>query len=109
MLSSEADNWRCRESVGLQVPPLLLLLPPLPLPLPLLLPAPAPCLALERRQTRSWNHYRLSTPLPPPPPLMQLPDMVALFDAEVVEFDIIPIMLRLIKDPFSAGKHTHPN
>jgi hypothetical protein len=40
---------------------------------------------------------------------MQLPDMVALFDAEVVEFDIIPIMLRLIKDPFSAGKHTHPN
>jgi serine/threonine-protein phosphatase 4 regulatory subunit 1 len=48
-LSSEADNWRCRESVGLQ-----------------------------------------------------LPDMVALFDAEVVEFDVIPIMLRLLKDPFSA-------
>ncbi len=48
-LSSEADNWRCRESVGLQ-----------------------------------------------------MPDMVALFDAEVVEFDVIPIMLRLLKDPFSA-------
>lgn len=48
-LSSEADNWRCRESVGLQ-----------------------------------------------------LPEMVSLFDAEVVEFDVIPIMLRLMKDPFSA-------
>jgi hypothetical protein len=34
---------------------------------------------------------------------MQLPELVALFDAEVVEFDVIPIMMRLMKDPFSAG------
>ena len=33
----------------------------------------------------------------------QLSDMVALFDAEVVEFDLVPIMQRLMKDPFSAG------
>ena len=33
---------------------------------------------------------------------LQLQDMVALFDAEVVEFDVVPIMLRLMKDPFSA-------
>ena len=35
--------------------------------------------------------------------LLQLPGLVALFDGEVVEFDIVPIMLRLLKDPFSSG------
>jgi hypothetical protein len=29
--------------------------------------------------------------------------MVALFDRDVVEFDVIPILQRLMKDPFSAG------
>jgi hypothetical protein len=34
--------------------------------------------------------------------------MIPLFDAEVVEFDIIPITLRLLKDPFSAGSSAGP-
>ncbi len=29
--------------------------------------------------------------------------MIPLFDAEAVEFDVVPITLRLLKDPFAAG------
>ncbi len=85
MLSCEADNWRCRESVGLQVLPS---------------PPPLTTITVELDYPLVVDAFACTSP---PALFLQLPDMVALFDRDVVEFDVIPILQRLMKDPFSAG------